>query len=361
MAAFPKLFIPGPTHVSNEILDVLSTPQIGHRTPEISELINFIVENVQKVLYTNNHIYLVSHAATGLWEMGTKNSVDKGILHCVNGAFSSKWALSSQKLGMDISAIDYEWGKGIKVEDVDHSLSTGNFDVLAMVHNETSTGAMSNLNEISELLKDKYPEIIWLVDGVSSMAGVKIEVDKLGIDFLLSSTQKAWGLPAGFSICSVSDKLIQKSSSILNKGYFLDVEVYEKYFAKSQTPTTPSIPHMFGFKKVLELINEEGIDNRWNRHVEMSNFVQNWGLNHGQELFPERGCESYTLTCFKNKLNWDISKIYDLLLEKGFRMDRGYGNLKGKVFRIPHMGNIYLDDIKEYLEKIDEVLCHLKY
>tara|TARA_B100002052_G_scaffold180904_1_gene164765 strand:+ start:4493 stop:5566 length:1074 start_codon:yes stop_codon:yes gene_type:complete len=354
----PKLFIPGPTHVTNEILETLSKPQIGHRTPEISDLIDYIVENTQKILYTTNHIYLASHAATGLWEMGTKNSVLKGVLHCVNGAFSSKWALSSQKLGMNTGTIDYDWGKGVNVTDIDKLLSTGNFDVLAMVHNETSTGAMSDLNAIAELLKNKYPEVVWLVDAVSSMAGVKIEVDRLGIDFLLSSTQKAWGLPAGFSICSVSEKLIKKSSLVKDKGYFLDIEVYEKYYAKSQTPTTPSIPHMFGFKKVLELIEKEGIDNRWERHKEMSSFVRNWGLNHGQELFPENGCESYTLTCFKNKLNWDINKIYDLLLEKGYRMDRGYGNLKGKVFRIPHMGNIYLDDIKEYLEKIDEVLCH---
>ena len=280
----PKLFIPGPTHVTNEILEALSKPQIGHRTPEISDLIDYIVENTQKILYTTNHIYLASHAATGLWEMGTKNSVLKGVLHCVNGAFSSKWALSSQKLGMNNATIDYEWGKGVNVTDIDKLLSTGNFDVLAMVHNETSTGAMSDLNAIAELLKNKYPEVVWLVDAVSSMAGVKIEVDRLGIDFLLSSTQKAWGLPAGFSICSVSEKLIKKSSLVKDKGYFLDIEVYEKYYAKSQTPTTPSIPHMFGFKKVLELIEKEGIDNRWERHKEMSSFVRNWGLNHGQEI-----------------------------------------------------------------------------
>ena len=110
MAKYPKLFIPGPTHVSDDILDVLSTEQIGHRTPEISELIDSIVQDIKKVLYTNNNIYLVSHAATGLWEMGTKNSVLKGVLHCSNGAFSSKWALSSEKNGFYTENIEYEWG-----------------------------------------------------------------------------------------------------------------------------------------------------------------------------------------------------------------------------------------------------------
>jgi aspartate aminotransferase-like enzyme len=350
------LFIPGPTHVSNEILDTFSTPQIGHRTPEISELIDYLIKGIQKVLYTKNHIYLVSHAATGLWEMGTRNSVKKGVLHCSNGAFSSKWALSSERNGLNTQIIDYEWGRGVNAEDIDRCLSSGKYDVLAMVHNETSTGVMSDLQEISKLLLEKYPDIIWLVDAVSSMAGIKINVDDLGIDFLLSSTQKAWGLPAGFSICSVSNKLIEKSKILINKGYFLDIEVYEKYYSRLQTPTTPSIPHMFGLKKVLELIDSEGIENRWQRHIEMSRFTTDWALRHGQEIFPEEGCQSYTLTCLKNVQKWDINAMYTKLLDKGFRMDRGYGNLKGKVFRIPHMGNVYMDDLKEYLNKIDSVI-----
>jgi len=357
LSKFPKLFIPGPTHVSDDILDVLSTKQIGHRTPEISELIESLIKGIQKVLYTSNHIYLVSHAATGLWEMGTKNSVEKGILHCVNGAFSSKWALSSIKNNFNLHSIEYEWGLGVKVDDIDKELSTGKYDVLAMVHNETSTGVMSNLKPIAELLKRKYPDIIWLVDAVSSMAGIKIEVDMLGIDFLLSSTQKAWGLPAGFSICSVSDKILNKSSKVKNKGYFLDLEVYEKYYNKLQTPTTPSLPHMFGLKKILEKIEEEGIENRWTRHKDMADYTQKWAKNHEQDLFPEDGCESFTLTCIKNIKKWNVNEMSNILLDKGFRMDRGYGNLRGKVFRIPHMGNIYMDDLVEYLNVIDEVIC----
>ena len=191
----PKLFIPGPTYVSSDILDVLSYPQIGHRTPEISELIKFLVLGIQELLYTKKHIYLVSHAATGLWEMGTKNSVTKGVLHAVNGAFSSKWALSSEQNGFKTKRINFEWGYGVNIEKIDRELSTGNYDVLAMVHNETSTGAMSDLLAISNLLKTKYPEIIWLVDAVSSMAGVKIEVDNHSDAFTLFECLNNRGIP----------------------------------------------------------------------------------------------------------------------------------------------------------------------
>jgi len=352
----PKLFIPGPTHVSKDILDVFSTDQIGHRTPEISELIIFIVQGIQKLLYTKNHIYLTSHAATGLWEMGTKNSIKKGVLHAVNGAFSSKWALSSEQLGYHTKRVDFEWGRGVNVDAIDVELSTGNYDVFAMVHNETSTGAMSDLDSISALLKDKYPDVIWLVDAVSSMAGAKIEVDRLGIDFILSSTQKAWGLPAGFSLCAISDRLIEKSLNIKNKGYFLDVQTYEKYYLKNQTPTTPSIPHMYGLKKVLELIEEEGLDNRWNRHKEMANFTRNWALTHEQKLFTHKNALSNTLTCIDNIQEWDIKKINDKLLDNGFRMDRGYGKFRYKAFRIPHMGNVYMNDLQEYLNVFDQLI-----
>ncbi len=359
MNKFPKLFIPGPTHVSNEILQILSTPQIGHRTPEISELICELKKGLREVLYTDNHIYLISHAATGLWEMGLTNSVQKGVLHAVNGAFSSKWSTIPEKCGLESESIEYDWGLGVKVEDVDKMLETGKFDVFAMVHNETSTGVKSNLEEISQLLKNKYPDVIWLVDAVSSMAGIKIEVDKLGIDFIFSSTQKAWGIPAGFSILSASGKFIDRSAKIMNKGYFLDILTYEKYYEKDQTPSTPSIPHMFALKKVLEIIQNEGLDKRWERHKELCSITQDWALSHNQGLFPENGCRSETITCIRNIQGWDINKINEELLSLGYRMDRGYGKLRGKAFRIAHMGNIYKTDLLQYLEDFDKVLSNV--
>ena len=288
--------------------------------------------------------------------MGVKNTVQKGVLHAVNGSFSSKWVTVSKECGYEVGILDYEWGKGIKPEDIDEALSSGKYDVFAMVHNETSTGVMSPLEPIAELLQSKYPEVIWLVDAVSSMAGHKIEVDKLGIDLILSSTQKAWGLPAGFAVCAVSEKIIERSRNMHHKGYFLDIMVYEKYYEKMQTPSTPSIAHMFGIKYILEKIEAEGLENRWNRHKIMAKNTRRWAIDHGQKLFPEEGFESITITCVYNQKKWDINKINDRLLERGFRMDRGYGKLRGIAFRIAHMGNIMPKDLEEYLQTFDEVL-----
>jgi aspartate aminotransferase-like enzyme len=282
--------------------------------------------------------------------------VKKGVLHAVNGAFSSKWATVSKACGYHTQNVEFNWGCGVAVAAIDAALSTGEFDVFAMVHNETSTGVKSDLDAISNLLKTKYPDVLWLVDAVSSMAGIKIEVDNLGIDFILASTQKAWGLPAGFAICAISDRMIEKSTSLENKGYFLDALHYEKSYGKAQTPSTPSIPHLFALQKVLDIIDVEGLDNRWKRHKDCAEYAQNWALAHGQSLYPEKGCESETLTCIQNDQQWDINNINDILLTCGFRMDCGYGNLRGKAFRVAHMGNVYMNDLVEYLNKFDEVL-----
>ena len=123
-----------------------------------------------------------------------------------------------------------------------------------------------------------------------------------------------------------------------------------------QTPATPSIPHMFGLQYILDQIKLEGLDNRWKRHIEMAKYTRNWAFERGQTLFPEKGCESNTITCIQNDQDWDINQINDKLLVRGFRMDRGYGKLRGKAFRIAHMGNVGMEDLNEYLENFDEVV-----
>lgn len=359
----PKLFIPGPTHVPENVMSALSQPQVGHRTPEFSNLFKTCVQGIQKVLYTESKVFLASHAATGLWELGLKNVYKPGskILHAVNGAFSAKWAVVSEKCGLSYSVCEKAWGTGIHPDDIDAKLSSGDYDIFCMVHNETSTGTMSNLEKISDLLQSKYPDVIWLVDAVSSMAGAKIEVHKLGVDFIFASTQKAWGLPAGFALMAVSDRMMDRSRTIRDKGYFLDLEVYDKYHQKWQTPVTPSIPHLYGIAHVLNQIEEEGLEDRWKRHQHSASLAQDWAKGHGQELFPENDCLSPTITCVKNVQGWDINAINDKLLEKGFRMDRGYGKLRGDAFRIAHMGNVYPDDLTEYLDEFDTVLNQLNY
>ncbi len=357
---FPKLFIPGPTQVGAATLTAMTQPQVGHRTAEFSELMEQVVIGLQMVLGTDGRVFLFSNPATGVWEAAVRNTVQKGALNCVNGAFSAKWHTVTKACELPCEVLEKEWGQPIMAEDIDKALASGKFDAVTLVHNETSTGVLSPLEEIAGMMAAKYPDVLLHVDAVSSMAGVEIKVDEWRLDTCFASVQKAWGLPAGFTICAVSERAMERSRGLSNKGYYFDFEVMDKFHQKLQTPSTPSLPHMFGLVKILDDIKRETLPGRYARHREMAAYVRRWALDHGQGLYPEPGYESVTMTAVRNLKEWPLQPIFDALEQRGFRMDRGYGNLRGKVFRIAHMGSVMMDDLKEYLMVWDQVLASLE-
>lgn len=350
----PKLFIPGPTHVDSELLTSLAEYPVGHRSALFSELYDEVVEGIQKVLFTSNRIFLGTCSATGLMEAAVRNSVRKRCANFVCGAFSRRWHEITAVSGIECDAVSVELGKAVKPELVRETLQTGKYDAVTIVHNETSTGVMNPITEIAEVVRD-FPDVALLVDMVSSMASIKVEVDTLGIDVALASVQKGWGLPPGFAVCSVTDIVMERSGQISNKGYYFDFLVMEKYAKKSQTPTTPSIPHMFGLKAQLSRIFEEELENRFQRHRDMAEEVRNW-VKQKFDLFAEPGYESDTVTCAGNPNGIDLIEMASRLLDRGYLISGGYGPLKGKTFRIAHMGNLKMNDIRELLETMDNVL-----
>ena len=355
-----KLFIPGPTEVRKEILEELSKPQIGHRTQEFKDLFGGLKPGLKKLFYTENDVLISTSSGSGFWEAAIRCCVNKKVLHATNGSFSKKWAKLSEQCGREVGKIEYDWGKAVKAEDVDKELSTGDYEAFCMVHNETSTGVMSDLESVSEVMK-KYPNVLWFVDAVSSLAGVKIEVDKLGIDICLASSQKALALPAGIAVASVSEKAYKKAENVEGKGYYFDILQLKKMYDKDQTTYTPSIPHLYALKKQLERIETEGLDKRFDRHKEMADYVRDWALTNGMELFPEAGAESNTVTCIVNTKKLDFKEIKKDMATKGYSIDSGYRKLNEKLeaegkpntFRIAHMGDLTLEEVKELIKELE--------
>jgi aspartate aminotransferase-like enzyme len=352
---YPKLFIPGPTPVAEDTMAAMGQPQVGHRTPEFSELWSEVTAGLEMALGASK-VFLCSHPATGVWEAAVRNTVQKRCLNLVNGAFSSKWHTVTEACGLPCDVLEKKWGEAVHPEEVDEALATGKYDVVTLVHNETSTGVMSPIQQIAELIQDKYPDIFLHVDAVSSMMGVDIQVDAWGLATCFASVQKAWGLPAGFAVCAVSYRTLERSGKMDHKGYFLDFIVYDKYYQKQQTPSTPSIPHMYGLQKILKDIEQEGLENRFKRHEKMTDMTRDWVHRHGQERFAEKGYASTTITSIKNVQGWDVNRLYKDLEEMGYRMDRGYGKLRGEVFRIAHMGAVMPEDLDAFLRTFDHVL-----
>ncbi|WP_147566491.1 pyridoxal-phosphate-dependent aminotransferase family protein [Clostridium tyrobutyricum] len=351
-----KLFIPGPVEVRKDVLEKMATPMIGHRSKEASQLQRGISDKLRKLFYTNEEILLSTSSGTGLLEGAIRCSTVKRAAIFSVGAFGKRWYQIAEANNVPADLFEENFGKAVDVDRIDKALATGKYDVLCITHNETSTGVMNPVEEISKVIK-KYPEVVWCVDTVSSMAGTKIEVDKLGIDICLTSTQKAIGLPPGMSICSFSKKAVERAKKVKFRGYYLDLLSLYNYIHKKdyQYPSTPSLSHMFALDYQLDRILEEGLENRYKRHLDMAEYVRAWARKYF-ELYSDERYLSNTVTNIKNTRNIDIGELNKELGKRGFQISNGYGTLKGKAFRIAHMADFTLDDIKELINNINDIL-----
>ncbi|UXZ09627.1 alanine--glyoxylate aminotransferase family protein [Clostridium perfringens] len=352
-----KLFIPGPVEVREEVLEKMATHMIGHRSKEASQLQRRISDNLRKLFFTNNEILLSTTSGSGLMEGAIRSCTLKKAAVFSVGAFGDRWYEMGISNNVPVDKFEVTWGKSINVDLIDSVLKTGQYDLITVTHNETSTGVMNDLEAISKVIR-KYPEVIFCVDAVSSAGGSKIEVDKLNIDICITSSQKALGLPPGISICTFSKKARERAEKVKFRGTYLDLLALYKYIKKKdyQYPSTPSISHMYALDYQLDyILNVEGLENRFNRHIEMAKIVREWAEKYF-EVYPEKGYYSNTLTTIKNNKNIDIGALNKELGKRGFQISNGYGKLKDKTFRIAHMADCQVKDIKELLSNINEIL-----
>jgi aspartate aminotransferase-like enzyme len=350
-----KLFIPGPTEVREDILQAQARWMIGHRTKDFANMYEGIVNKLKKLLFTEKYVMVFTSSGTGVMEGSIRNCVRKSVLHCVNGAFSDRWAKISQACGKEVTVLEAPWGKAVKPEMIEEKLKTGSCEAVAFCHNETSTGVRAPIAEIAEMLK-RYPNVISLVDAVSSLGGDLLKLDELGIDVTIASTQKSFALPPGMAIAVVSQKALDKTRTVSDRGYYFDFDAMLKRFDKDhQTPTTPAVSLFFALDKQLDKMLAEGMENRYNRHVEMAKFTRAWVAKYFR-VYPEPGYESVTLTAGDNTRGIKVADLNSELGKRGFQISNGYGKLKELTFRIAHMGDLTLDEIKELLKNIEDIL-----
>ena len=352
-----KLFIPGPVDVREDVLEKMSMPQIGHRTKEASELQRRISENMQKIWKTKEQILLSTSSGSGLMEGAIKSCTRKRAAVFSIGTFGTRWYEMAVNNNVEADLFETVKGKATDPDDIDRVLSMGKYDLLAITHNETSTGIANPIDEIAQVMK-RYPDVVFCVDMVSSAGGHKLNVDELGIDIAITSSQKCLGIPAGLSICTFSEKAIERAKTVKNRGYYFDLLNIYMYILKKdyQYPSTPSIPHMFALDYQLDyILNVEGIENRFKRHIDMAEIVQNW-VREKFDLFGDETHLSRTVTAVKNVRNINVSDLNNELIKRGMMISNGYGDLKEKTFRIAHMADTQIDDINELLNNINDIL-----
>jgi aspartate aminotransferase-like enzyme len=351
-----KLFIPGPVEVSAKTMAAFSRPMIGHRGEDFKNLYRSIHPNLQKLFATRQSVFLSTSSAWGVMEASIRNVVDRGVLCCMCGAFSDKWFDVAKRCGKNAEALQVDWGKHINPKDVDAKLATGKFDTVTLIHSETSTGVMNPLPEICCTLA-KYPDVVLVVDTVSSFSGIRIEMDALGIDVMLTGAQKALALPPGFSLFSVSEKAFARAEKIPNRGYYFDFLEFKQQQADWMTQSTPSIGHIFALQSKLEEIFEEGVQTRFDRHAKTNALVHDWVRRTGFDFFAGEGFRTKTLTCVRNNRGIDVAKLVrDLRERHHLVIDGGYGKIKGQTFRLSNMGDETEETVAHLLRCLDDCL-----
>ena len=331
-------------------------PMIGHRSNDFKKLYGGIQPRLKELFGTTQSVMLSTSSAWGVMEGAVRNLVGSGkVLNCMCGAFSDKWLDVSKKCGKDAVALQVEWGQPIRGEQLREALSAGGFDAVTLIHNETSTGVMSDIREIAAVMKD-FPDTLLVVDSVSSFSVVPLPMDELGIDVLLTGSQKALAMPPGLALFAASKKAMERAATVKGRGYYFDFVEFAKNQAEDMTPSTPSISHIYALESKLDDIFTEGVAARHARHAENNGLVHEWARKHGFDFFAPEGFRSKSLTCIANNKGIDVAEMAKKAKERGFIIDGGYGKLKGKTFRLSNMGDETPATMRELLTALDECL-----
>ena len=350
------MFVPGPVDVAPEVLAAQARAMVPHRSKEFEEIFQRSWQKARQLFYTQYRVFIVSSSGTGLQEAAARNLAKRDVLACVNGAFSQRWAEVARSNGKQVDALAFEWGQPVTPERVAEALKNKHYEILTLVHNETSTGLQNPVKEIAAAAHEASPETLICIDAVSSLGGAKIEMDAWGLDYVLTSSQKCLALPPGLSLAAVDDRAMQSAEQVPDRGWYFDLVRLEKHLQKDSTPATPAISLIYALDLQLDRILAEGLEARFARHSAMARRVQDWALAHGFGLFAAEGYRSQTVTTVSNTRQISIPDLNTFLLERDMRIANGYGPLKGKTFRIAHMGETQMADIDRLLAAMSEYL-----
>jgi aspartate aminotransferase-like enzyme len=351
------MFVPGPVDVDPAVLQAQTQAMLPHRSAEFEALFHRAEGKARQLFFTEHRVFLTASSGTGLHEAAVRNFVHGRVLSCVNGAFGARWHDVAATNGKQVTRLEFPWNEPVDPQGVSEALQAEPYDALLVVHNETSTGLENPVQEILEAARHASPETILCVDAVSSLGGARIEMDAWGIDFLLTSSQKSLALPPGLGLGGTSDRALARAEHVPDRGWYFDLVRLEKHRLKNSTPATPAISLIYALDLQLDRILAEGFEARFERHAGMAAQVQYWALARGLELYAPEGFRSKTVTTVANTREVDVAALNQHLLRRDMRIANGYGPLKGKTFRIAHMGETTPEQIDQLLAAIDEFLA----
>ncbi|GHA26050.1 pyridoxal-phosphate-dependent aminotransferase family protein [Oceanisphaera arctica] len=341
------LQIPGPSPVPDRILRAMDYPTIDHRGPEFAELGKEVLAGIKRMFKTESPVIIYPASGTGAWEAALVNilSVGDKVLMCETGQFATLWHELATKLGLEVEFIPGDWRHGADPQaiearlraDTDHQIKA-----VCVVHNETSTGVTSRIAEVRQAIDNSGHPALYLVDTISGLASADYRHDEWGVDVTVSGSQKGLMLPPGISFNALSDKALKAAEqATLPKSYW-DWQSMLASNATGYFPYTPATNLLYGLKEAISMLEEEGLEQvfaRHQRHAEATRrAVRAWGL---EVLCLNEQEHSPVLTTVLLPEGQDADRLRQVILQRfDMSLGAGLGKLKGRVFRIGHLGDI---------------------
>jgi alanine-glyoxylate transaminase / serine-glyoxylate transaminase / serine-pyruvate transaminase len=340
------LQIPGPTNVPDRVLRAMSKPTIDHRGPEFAKLIHEIMDGVKKIFETSKTVVIYPSSGTGAWEAALVNTLSPGdkVLMVETGYFATLWRNMAVKLGLEVDFVSGDWRSGVDPAVVEEKLSEDKnhlIKAVMIIHNETSTGVASRVPEVRKAIDRAGHPTLLMVDTISSLASIDYRHDEWGVDVTIGCSQKGLMLPPGLGLNAISDKALEVSKSArLPKSYW-DWEAMIHDNKSGFFPYTPATNLLYGLRESLLILFEEGLENVFARHHRLGEAtrraIRAWGL----EILCKNPEEySNSLTAVLMPGGWNADELRHLILKKfNMSLGTGLGKLKGKIFRIGHLGD----------------------
>jgi aspartate aminotransferase-like enzyme len=352
------LMIPGPTPVPEKVLLAMAKHPIGHRSGDFSKVIGELTENLKWLHQTQNDVVMLTASGTGAMEAGIINFLSPGdrVLVGNNGKFGDRWAKLSKAYGLTVEEIKAEWGQPLDPEafrakltaDTDKSIKA-----VIITHSETSTGVLNDLSAINKAVKEHGQALI-IVDAVTSLGATSVPIDEWGLDVVGSGSQKGYMIPPGLGFVAISPKAWQAYESAKLPRFYFDLKKYKKATDENSSPFTPPVNLMYGLQASLAMMKAEGLDAIFARHARQTLATREAMKALGLTLYAPDNAASPAITAVctdeAEKIRSAMRKQFDIALAGG------QDHLKGKIFRIGHLGFVCDRDILSCVGALESVL-----
>ncbi|MFW6153678.1 MAG: pyridoxal-phosphate-dependent aminotransferase family protein [Planctomycetota bacterium] len=352
-----RLFTPGPTDVPAEVLNEMARPMFHHRTPRFKAMFAEVNEGLKKLFRTTNNVLTIAGSGTAGMEAAIATCVprDKKVLVANGGKFGERWAKISRLYGLDVDEVTLEWGTAISPDLVAEKVKTGEYGAVIVTHSETSTATRTDIEALGTITGPT--DTLLMVDGITSVGTLPVETDAWNLDVVGSGSQKAMMLPPGLACVAVSDKAMNAAASVKAPAFYLDLKAYNKKVAENDTPYTPAVSLIRGLKVALDMIHGIGIETVWARTALLAKATRTAAEAMGLKVFSRQPSDSVTGIWYPKGIDDAFRKT--LQSTYGCSVAGGQEDIKGKVFRVSHMGYVDPLDTVGLIAAIEYTLAKL--